>query len=74
MISFSGAVGWLLIAIVMYASAAAIVGSSVMLARIREPSLRLPKAIVRVCTVALAIAIWYAIPMLVHARFGRASH
>jgi hypothetical protein len=74
MMSVSEAVGWLLIVGVIYASAAAIVGAGVMLMRARRSSLRVPKAIARVCTIALAFAIWYAIPLLIHARVGRATH
>jgi MFS superfamily sulfate permease-like transporter len=74
MMSLSGAVGWLLIVVAMYAGAAAIVASFNALARVARPSLYVPKPILRGCTIALAIVIWYAIPLLVHARFGRATY
>jgi hypothetical protein len=75
MTSLHAAIGWFVIAAAIFATAAAIVALIIAaLSRVWGPELRLPKLIRGGCTIMLALVIWYAIPLLVHARFGRATH
>lgn len=66
--------GWVLICVVMYILAALIVAVAVAVLRTIRRDVRPSKAILRGINLGTAVALWYGIPLVVHALYGAAAH
>ncbi len=65
--------GWAIVALALYLPSIAFVAAAGAVIRLARPRCAPSKQAIGVFGLVVAALLWYAIPLIIHARFGRAD-